>query len=70
MIYNERLPTTEGLRAARSPGESWIPQGRDALLEEWLLDKIVKHFEERAALTSAPADGTSDAESQPATGGT
>lgn len=39
-IYNERLPTTEGLRNARSVGEHWIPLGRDALLEAHLLDRI------------------------------
>lgn len=46
-IYNERLPTTDGLRKARTPGESWVPQGRDAELERWLLERAVRMFEER-----------------------
>ncbi len=36
-IYSERLPTTEGLRAARARGEHWVPLGRDELLEAYLL---------------------------------
>ena len=39
-IYNERLPTTEGLRGARSRDEQWVPQGRDAALEEYLLQRL------------------------------
>ena len=39
-IYSERLPTTEGLRAARSAGEHWISLGRDGPLEALLLDRI------------------------------
>lgn len=54
-IYNERLPTTDGLRRARTPGESWIPQGRDAELERWLLEKIVRMFEERRSERRPPA---------------
>ena len=39
-IYNERLPTTEGLRAARTRDAHWVPMGRDALLEEYLLGRL------------------------------
>lgn len=40
-IYSEGLPTEQGLRAARSEGEHWVPLGRDALFEAYLLDRIV-----------------------------
>ena len=40
-IYNERLPTTEGLRGARSRGAHWVPLGRDPLLEARLLAAVV-----------------------------
>ena len=39
-IYSERLPTTEGLRAAHSAGAHWVPLGRDQQLELALLDKF------------------------------
>lgn len=39
-IYSERLPTTEGLRGARSRGEAWVPLGRDGLLEAYLLARL------------------------------
>lgn len=39
-IYSERLPTTEGLIASRAEGEHWVPLGRDARFELYLLDKI------------------------------
>ena len=39
-IYSERLPTTEGLLAAKAAGEHWVPLGRDALLERFLLKRI------------------------------
>ncbi|TWT41262.1 hypothetical protein RAS1_39560 [Phycisphaerae bacterium RAS1] len=39
-IYNDRVPTREGLRGARSRGEQWVPQGRDGLLEAFLLEKL------------------------------
>lgn len=39
-IYSERLPTTEGLLAARVEGEHWVPLGRDALFEAYLLEQI------------------------------
>ncbi len=40
-IYSERLPTEEGLRLSRARGESWVPQGRDGLLESYLLDRMI-----------------------------
>jgi hypothetical protein len=39
-IYSEHLPTTEGLLASRTAGEHWVPLGRDAQLERYLLNKI------------------------------
>lgn len=39
-IYDERLPTTEGLRGARSRQVSWVSLGRDALLEQALLERL------------------------------
>ncbi len=39
-IYSERLPTTEGLLAAKTAGEHWVPLGRDLPLELYLLDKL------------------------------
>lgn len=39
-IYSERLPTTEGLIAAKTEGEHWVPLGRDLPLEQYLVDKI------------------------------
>ena len=40
-IYGERLPTTEGLRNAHHQLDQWVPLGRDAELESYLLDQIV-----------------------------
>jgi hypothetical protein len=39
-IYNERIPTDEGLRQAKSAAERWVPLGRDVLLEEHLLARL------------------------------
>ena len=39
-IYNERLPTTEGLRGARNRQEAWGSLGRDGLLEAVLLKRL------------------------------
>ena len=39
-IYSEHIPTTEGLRKAESGGAHWVPLGRDALLESYLLAKL------------------------------
>ena len=41
-IYSERVPTTEGLRNAASRGHSWVPLGRDGLLEKALLSRIAE----------------------------
>lgn len=43
-IYNEALPTEEGIRRSRDRSEHWIPQGRDVLLENYLLSKILKRI--------------------------
>ncbi|MFH1746298.1 MAG: hypothetical protein ABIG44_04565 [Planctomycetota bacterium] len=40
-IYSEHIPTTEGLRRSESPRAHWIPVGRDALLEAYLLAKLI-----------------------------
>ena len=39
-IYSERIPTREGLRRAQSHDASWVPLGRDPLLEGYLLAKL------------------------------
>jgi len=39
-IYSERIPTTEGLRKAETPGAVWVPLGRDGLLEAYLQAKL------------------------------
>lgn len=39
-IYSERLPTTEGLRGARSRHDAWVPLGRDGSLEGLLLQRL------------------------------
>lgn len=40
-IYSERLPTTEGIRQSRAESEQWVPLGRDALLEDYLIKKLI-----------------------------
>lgn len=40
-IYQEKVPTTEGLRGARSAQARWVPLGRDPLLEAFLLAKLI-----------------------------
>lgn len=52
-IYNERLPTEEGLRGAASRGAHWVPLGRDVLFEEHLLDRIIERAGQ--APTTRPA---------------
>jgi hypothetical protein len=42
MIYNEQIPTTEGLRGRASRDVHWVPLGRDGALEDYLLDAILK----------------------------
>ena len=39
-IYSERVPTNEGLRRAASARAHWVPLGRDALLESFLLARL------------------------------
>lgn len=50
-IYSERLPTTEGLMAARTEGEHWVPLGRDALFERYLLDQLAGVLAEVTPMT-------------------
>jgi hypothetical protein len=61
-IYSDRLPTTGGLRPTRQKGDHWIPLGRDALLEAYLLDKLVGASPGVEAVTQTePAPATSTA---------
>lgn len=67
-IYNERLPTEEGLRGGASRGEHWTPLGRDLLLEEYLLERILERTRAAAAPeapTARTAASTSISGSQP-----
>lgn len=41
-IFSERLPTREGLRNAQRSGDHWVPQGRDALFERYLLEQFLR----------------------------
>ncbi len=59
-IYNERLPTTEGLRGAASRGEHWVPLGRDVLLEAYLLDKIAARLPEVEPVTVSEPPAETD----------
>ena len=62
-IYSERLPTTEGLKLARTEGEHWVPLGRDPELEVYLLDKIAGPPGRSVATNkseSAPSDEAAD----------
>jgi len=63
-IYNEKLPTTEGLRGAESRGAHWVPLGRDGLLEEYLLQKIAFRLPD----VEPPVNADDVSESQPAAG--
>jgi len=40
-IFNEKVPTTEGLRGAAAPRAHWVALGRDGLLESFLLAKLI-----------------------------
>ena len=59
-IYSERLPTTEGL-VPRGYTVQWIPQGRDLVLEQFILDEMlsavpeVRRVSEREAAGLTPA---------------
>ncbi len=55
-IYSERLPTEEGLRAARVRGDHWVPLGRDVLLEEYLLGRL-RSVRPEVQVVSAPVAG-------------
>lgn len=39
-MYNEQVPTVEGRRGPGSRDVQWVPQGRDPLLEGFLLEKL------------------------------
>ncbi len=52
-IYSERLPTSEGLRAARATPDYWTPTGRDELLEQFLLNELI---DAAARVVPRPAD--------------
>lgn len=39
-IYSERIPTREGLLAARQQGDHWVALGRDGPFEDYLLERI------------------------------
>ncbi len=58
-IYNERLPTEEGLRGAISRRDQWVSLGRDALLEEYLLSEITRGRSMR--LVDLPPESAPDA---------
>lgn len=53
-IYSERLPTTEGLRGPRSRQETWVPLGRDVLLEGFLLGELARVAPARAVVAEEP----------------
>jgi len=48
-VYSARMPTTSGRFLRRGAGVTWIPAGRDPLLEEFLLRKLG-----RSAACTAP----------------
>lgn len=59
-IYSDKLPTEQGVRASRSEGEHWVPLGRDPLLEDYLLEKIVdRSGGASGSVESTPAPSTS-----------
>lgn len=60
-IYSERLPTTEGLRNARSVGEHWVPLGRDGPLESYLLSRIAALGGAQTAASDAPDEASEPA---------
>jgi hypothetical protein len=41
-MFSEKTPTVEGLRGPASRSVHWVPLGRDALLEEFLLAELSK----------------------------
>jgi hypothetical protein len=56
-IYSEHLPTTEGLLAAKTEGEHWVPLGRDLPFELYLLDKIAAVLPEVMPVTEGAEAG-------------
>lgn len=57
-IYNERLPTVEGLRNARSVGEHWVSLGRDVELEAFWLDRLASLGGVSTITSTAPASAS------------
>jgi hypothetical protein len=53
-IFSERMVTEEGVRAARSPHEQWLPLGRDGLLEADLLAELAGLHEAEPADEAPP----------------
>ena len=62
-IYSERLPTTEGLRGAASRGAAWVPLGRDALLEGFLIEKLADVHPAVQVVDEPPPDADTDSDS-------
>ncbi|MBK9127080.1 MAG: hypothetical protein IPM13_04695 [Phycisphaerales bacterium] len=59
-IYSERLPTTEGL-VPRGYTVQWIPQGRDPVLEQFILDEMLSAVPEVRRVSEKEAPGPSSA---------
>jgi hypothetical protein len=59
-FFDERLPTTEGLRRGRTEGAHWVDLGRDKNLEIALLDRILVAFDARKAEQAGPAEEDGD----------
>lgn len=65
-IYNERIPTDDGLRLAKSAAEHWMSLGRDVLLEEHLLARLAGLPQvQLLAPSSAPISPISPTEDAP-----
>lgn len=41
-IYHPRMPTQAGLRGARVARDQWVPLGRDPLLEEYFIKRLLE----------------------------
>jgi len=59
-MYSTRVPTQAGLRGRRSQTDEWVPLGRDVLLEEYLLDKLIASAGARAAEPDSPPTRVDD----------
>ncbi len=55
-MYSTRVPTQAGIRGRRSESNEWVPLGRDVLLEQFLLDKLVNAAESATPLARAAND--------------